>query len=149
MLEIGSTGGEPAIVMFLKSLRHDQTSKARAGGRREFEFPATLISADTKVGGDLTGVGEVHIDGEIGGDVRGRRVSVGVEGTVRGDIFTESADIAGTVFGRIEAVSVTVASSAKIVGSITHKEIEIEKGAKVKNRRPWRPQSYFDQNRKW
>ncbi len=28
-------------------------------------------------------------------------------------------------------------------------EIEIAKGAKVENRRPWRPQSYFDQNRKW
>lgn len=135
--------------MFLKYQRYDQTPKAQDDGRREFESPATLISADTKVGGDLTGIGEVHIDGEIDGDIRSRWVSIGVEGIVMGDIFAEFVDIAGTVRGRIEAVFVTVASSAEIEGTITHKEIEIENGAKIDFRRPWRPQSYFDRHYKW
>ena len=92
---------------------------------------ATFISADMKVGGGLTGVGEVRIDGEVGGDVRGRKVSVGAEGVVMGDITAEFADIAGTVHGRVEAVSVSVARGAKIAGTITNNEIEIESGAKL------------------
>ena len=31
---------------------------------------STFISADMKVGGGLTGVGEVRINGEVGGDAR-------------------------------------------------------------------------------
>ncbi len=119
--------------MFLKSQRHDPPSKAQAGGLHGTESHSTFISADMKVGGD----------------VRGRKVSVGAEGVVMGDITAEFADIAGTVHGRVEAVSVSVARGAKIAGTITHNEIEIESGAKLDSRRPWRPPSYFDQNRKW
>lgn len=110
---------------------------------------ATFISADMKVGGDLTGVGEVRIDGQVGGNVYGRRVSVGAEGTVMGDIHAEFVDIAGTVHGRIEAVSVSLASSAEVNGTVTHNELEIESGAKLESLRPWRPPGYFDQIRKW
>ena len=119
----------------------------RVGGIPVTGSQSTFISADMKVGGGLTGVGEVRIDGEVGGDVRGRKVSVGAEGVVMGDITAEFADIAGTVHGRVEAVSVSVARGAKIAGTITHNEIEIETGAKLDSRRPWRPPSYFDKNR--
>lgn len=108
------------------------------------ELRVTVISADTKVGGDLTGLGEVRIDGEVGGDVRVRRVSVGAEGVVMGDINAEIADIAGTVRGRIEAFSVSLARSAEVDGTITHNELDIEPGAKIDSRRPWRPPSYFE-----
>ena len=135
--------------MFMKSERHDPPSKMQTDGLHGAGSYSTFISPDTKVGGDLTGVGEVRIDGEVGGDVYGRRVSVGAEGVVKGDIYAEFVDIAGTVRGRIEAVSVTLARSAEVDGTITHNELEIEPGAKLDSRRPWRPPSYFDQNRKW
>ena len=135
--------------MFLKSRRHDPSSKTQASGLHGTGFHITFISADTKIGGDLTGDGEVRIDGEVGGDVHGRRVSVGAEGVVIGDIHAEFADIAGTVRGRIEAFSVSLARSAEVDGTITHNELDIEPGAKLDCRRPWRPPSYFDQNRKW
>lgn len=135
--------------MFLKSVRHDPPSKTQTGGLHGTESYSTLINADTKVGGDLTGIGEVRIDGEVGGDVYGRRVSVGVEGVVMGDIHTEFADIAGTVHGRIEAVSVSLAKTSVVEGTITHNEIDIEPGARLGSLRPWRPMGYFDENRKW
>lgn len=135
--------------MFLKSERRDPPSKSQSEWLRGMGPDTTFISVDTKVGGNLAGVGEVRIDGEVGGDVYGRRVSVGVEGVVMGDIAAEFVDIAGTVHGRIEARSVTVARGAAVGGTITHNEIEIEAGAKLESRRPWRPPSYFEQNRKW
>ena len=108
-----------------------------------------MICVDTIIGGDLTGVGAVHIDGEIGGDVFGHRVSVGEDGIVRGDINAEFVAIAGTVHGRIEALAVTLAATAEVAGTITHNELEIERGATLGDLRPWRPPSYFEQNRKW
>ena len=113
------------------------------------EPPSTVICADTKIGGDLTGVGAVHIDGEIGGDVYGRRVSVGEDGIVRGDINAEFVAVAGTVHGRIEALTVTLAATAVVEGTITHNELEIERGATIGDLRPWRPPSYFEKIRKW
>ena len=135
--------------MFMKSERHDPPSKMQTDGLHGAGSYSTFISPDTKVGGDLTGVGEVRIDGEVGGDVYGRRVSVGAEGVVVGDIHAEFADIAGTVHGRIEAVSVFLAKTSAVYGTITHNEIDIEPGAKLESLRPWRPPGYFDQNHKW
>ncbi len=135
--------------MFLKSKSHDPLPKAQFGGLYGTESASTVICADTKIGGDLTGIGTVHIDGEIGGDVYGRRVSVGEDGIIRGDINAESVVIAGTVQGRIEALTVTLVATAVVNGTITHNELEIEQGATIGDLRPWRPPGYFEQNRKW
>ncbi len=132
--------------MFLKSQRKSETAVfgARAGGPA-----ASLIGPDLTVVGDLRGAGEVRIEGEIGGDVFGQNVSVGKSGVVRGSVFAEVAHIAGAIEGRIEAVSITVARTAQIGGSVTHNELEIEQGAHMEGRRPWRPLSYLEQNRQW
>lgn len=135
--------------MILKSIPHDPPPLARTNRLHGLDIHSTFISADTKVGGDLTGIGEVRVDGEVGGNVYGRRVSVGVGGVVRGEIHAESVDIAGTVHGRIEAYSVSLAKSAEVASTITHHEIEIEPGAILDCRRPWRPPSYFEKVRKW
>ena len=135
--------------MFLKSERQETSPKARSGGMHGSQSPLTVISADTIIGGDLSGVGEVLINGEIGGDVYGRSVSVGEEGIVMGNIYAEFVAIAGTVHGRVEALAGTIAATAVIDGTITHNELEIESGATLGDLRPWRPPSYFEQNRKW
>ncbi len=135
--------------MFLKSKSHDQTPTAQFGGRYGTETASTVICADMKIGGDLTGVGTVHIDGDVGGDVYGRGVSVGEDGIIRGDINAEFVAIAGTVQGRIEALTVILAATAVVDGTITHNELEIEQGATIGDLRPWRPPSYFEQHRKW
>jgi cytoskeletal protein CcmA (bactofilin family) len=130
--------------MFLKSTSRAE-SKAVASGVPS----ASRIGRDMNVFGDLRGAGIVRIDGEVGGDVFGRSVTVGEGGVVKGSVFAEEVHIAGAVEGRIEAVSVTVAKSAVIGGTITHNELEIETGANIEGRRPWRPLSYLEENREW
>lgn len=132
--------------MFLKSQRKSETAAigARAG------FPAaSLIGPDMTVVGDLRGAGDIRIEGEIGGDVFGQSVSVGEGGVVHGSVFAETVHISGAVEGRIEAVSVSVARTARVGGSITHNQLDIETGAHIEGRRPWRPLSYLEQNRQW
>ena len=132
--------------MFLKSQRKSETAAFGARGGRP---AASLIGPDMIVVGDLRGAGEVRIEGEIGGDVFAQIVSVGEGGLVHGSVFAETAHIAGTVEGRVEAVSVSVARGARIDGSITHNELDIEPGAHIDGRRPWRPLSYLEQHRQW
>lgn len=133
-------------IMFLKS---SSKAESKAGPVASGVPSTSRIGRDVNVFGDLRGVGTVRIDGEIGGDVFGRSVTVGEGGLVKGSVFAEEAHIAGAVEGRIEAVSVTVAKSAVIGGTITHNELEIETGAHIEGRRPWRPLSYLAENRKW
>ena len=132
--------------MFLKSEGKSET--AFFGGRAR-PMATSLIGPDMSVVGDLRGAGEVRIEGEIGGDVYAQTVSVGEGGLVHGSVFAEIAHIAGTVEGRIEAVSVSVERGARIDGSITHNELDIEPGAHIDGRRPWRPLSYLEQRRQW
>lgn len=135
--------------MFLKSESHDLSPKAPSEEVFKLNSPSTIISNDLKINGDIRGVGEVLINGEIEGHVYCRFVSVGVEGVVRGDIFAEFVAIAGAVHGRIETLAGTIAATAVIDGTIMHNELEVESGAMLGDLRPWRPPNYFEENRKW
>ncbi len=133
-------------IMFLKS---SSKAEAKPIAVASGVPSASRIGRDMNVLGDLRGAGTVRIDGEIDGDVFGRSVTVSEGGVVKGSVFAEEAHIAGAVEGRIEAVSITVAKSAVIGGTITHNELEIETGAHIEGRRPWRPLSYLEENRQW
>jgi hypothetical protein len=79
----------------------------------------------------------------------GPSVTVGESGFVAGTIFAEFVRIAGRVEGPIEAMAVTVAATAHIVGHITHNTLTIEPGATLEGRRPWRPPNFLDGRRPW
>ena len=67
----------------------------------------------------------------------------GEGGRVDGFISADAVHIAGTVTGRIEAITVTIAKSATVIGAIIHNSLEIEKGATLDGPRPWRPMSFM------
>ncbi len=109
----------------------------------------SFIGADTTITGDLTGAGEIRIDGEVGGDVVARSVTVSEGGCVEGSVFAETAHIGGTVTGRVEAVTVTIAATGRVAGNVTHNVLTVERGGVLEGRRPWRPISYLEERRKW
>ena len=120
------------------------------GGMAQAEVRApSFVGGDTRIMGDLSGAGEIRIDGEIGGDVVARSVTVGEGGLVEGSVFAETAHIGGAVMGRVEAVAVTIAATGRVVGSITHNVLSVEPGAMLEGRRPWRPVSYLEARRRW
>lgn len=109
----------------------------------------SFVGSDTRIMGDLSGAGEVRIDGEVGGDVVARSVTVGEGGSVEGSVFAETVHIGGAVMGRVEAVAVTIAATGRVVGTVTHNVLSVEPGAVIEGRRPWRPVSYLEARRKW
>ena len=118
-------------------------------GPRRVGGADTLISADMTVVGNLRGVGNVRVVGRVECDVVSPSVTVDERGHVEGSILAESVRIHGSVNGRVEATWVTIASTARVDGIVTHYTLFVEPGASVEGLRPWRPRSFMEDRRLW
>lgn len=108
--------------------------EVRRTERPRKETVPSLISAGLKVKGNLESAGEIQIDGDVEGDVRGKAVVVGQGATVRGSVFGDSVTVAGTVEGKVEAMTVNIQNTAKLLGDIIHQALQIDSGAYIDGR---------------
>jgi cytoskeletal protein CcmA (bactofilin family) len=90
---------------------------------------ASLISAALKITGQLESAEDIQIEGQVEGDIRARKVSIGTKAIVKGTIYADDVDVAGTVTGKIEAKSVVLAKTAHVSGDILHEVLQVDKGA--------------------
>jgi cytoskeletal protein CcmA (bactofilin family) len=95
------------------------------------------------IGTDLTILGEkitiisqnrVQIDGDVRGDVAGKQVIIGDEGSVIGTVSAETIEVRGGIRGAIKALSVTLHPTAVVEGDITHQTLAISEGAQFDGR---------------
>jgi cytoskeletal protein CcmA (bactofilin family) len=99
----------------------------------------SIIGANCSLAGDILSDGEVHVDGNVVGDVRCVTLVIGEAGGVTGEIIAETVRVLGSVTGQIAAIAVELARTARIIGDITHDSLSVEAGAHVEgrfNRRP-------------
>ncbi len=89
----------------------------------------SIISADLTITGDLSSNGEIQVDGKIEGDIRCASLIIGISGSVTGEVNADSVRMHGSVNGQVNAKSVFLASTARMVGDITHESLAIEPGA--------------------
>lgn len=90
---------------------------------------ASLIAADMSLEGNISGGGEIHIDGNVKGDVRVEHVTVGDGGQVDGGIYAEAVEVRGKVVGSITAKQVRLYGACHVDGDITHEQLAMETGA--------------------
>ena len=90
---------------------------------------ASLISAALKITGQLESAEDIQIEGQVEGDIRARKVSIGSKASVKGTISGDDVDVAGTVNGKIEAKTVVLAKTAHVSGDILHEVLQVDKGA--------------------
>ena len=89
----------------------------------------SVISTDLNIVGDLNCAGEIHVNGRIEGDIRCRILIAGINAEIVGSVQADFAKIYGCLSGHLCARSVFLASSARVVGDITHENLEMESGA--------------------
>jgi cytoskeletal protein CcmA (bactofilin family) len=97
--------------------------------RRATPKVASLLSADLTFQGDISGEGELQVDGMIKGDIRVGRLTVGETGHIEGSIYAEIVEVRGRVVGTITAKQVRLYGTSYIDGDITHEQLAIESGA--------------------
>ena len=89
----------------------------------------STLSAGVKYEGNISGAGELQVDGSLKGDIRVVRVTIGEGGSVEGTVHADVLEVRGRVTGAIVAKQVKLFATARIEGDITQEQLSIEQGA--------------------
>ncbi len=91
--------------------------------------PASTLSADLTVVGNLRTTGDIQVEGVVEGDIRAHLLTVGEGATIKGEVVADDVVVNGRVIGRVRGLKVRLTSTARVEGDIIHKTIAIESGA--------------------
>ncbi|WP_343082169.1 polymer-forming cytoskeletal protein [Ostreiculturibacter nitratireducens] len=91
--------------------------------------PASVLSSDLTVVGNLKTSGDIQVEGTVEGDIRAHLLTVGEGATIKGEIVADDIVVNGRVVGRVRGLKVRLTSTARVEGDIIHKTIAIESGA--------------------
>ncbi|MGH1330525.1 MAG: bactofilin family protein [Paracoccaceae bacterium] len=91
--------------------------------------PASVLSTDLTVTGNLKSTGDIQIEGTVEGDIRAHLLTVGETATVKGEVVADDVVVNGRIIGRVRGLKVRLTSTARVEGDIIHKTIAIESGA--------------------
>lgn len=91
--------------------------------------PASQLSADLHITGNLKTSGDIQIEGTVDGDIRAHLLTVGEGATVNGECMADDVVVNGRIVGTVRGLKVRLTSTARVEGDIIHKTIAIESGA--------------------
>lgn len=91
--------------------------------------PASVLSSDLHIKGNLKTPGDIQIEGQVDGDIRAHLLTIGEGATVKGEVIADDVVINGRIVGRVRGLKVRLTSTARVEGDIIHKTIAIESGA--------------------
>jgi cytoskeletal protein CcmA (bactofilin family) len=100
------------------------SKKSLEQGKRGDSAPS-ILSNDLTIEGDIVSEGEVHINGIVKGDVTARKLTLGEDAAITGTVDVDDAVIAGKLAGRLNATSVVLLDTARVVADITHVSLTI------------------------
>ncbi len=91
--------------------------------------PASVLSSDLTIKGNLKTTGDIQIEGTVEGDIRAHLLTIGEGATVKGECMADDVVVNGRIIGRVRGLKVRLTSTARVEGDIIHKTIAIESGA--------------------
>jgi cytoskeletal protein CcmA (bactofilin family) len=94
----------------------------------------SFIGSEVTIRGNVSGDGDIHLDGTIEGDLACNSLILGSGGRIRGNISATKATLGGSVEGTVDARTLTVEKTARIQGDLAYENVTIETGAQVDGR---------------
>ncbi|MCB1310905.1 MAG: polymer-forming cytoskeletal protein [Sedimentitalea sp.] len=91
--------------------------------------PASTLSADLHITGNIKTSGDIQVEGTVEGDIRAHLLTIGESATIKGEVTADDVVINGRIVGRVRGLKVRLTSTARVEGDIIHKTIAIESGA--------------------
>ena len=89
----------------------------------------SFINADTKVTGDLEGVGDISVEGSVEGNITCRTLTLRGEPIITGDVHAEAVHVCGRFKGALYAKKVVLTKAARMTGDINYEILELHEGA--------------------
>lgn len=102
---------------------------ARSSGSSGSSF--SIIGDGIVITGNIESKVDLHIDGEVIGDVKCLSLVQGPSSKIKGAIVAQNASLSGSVEGSIDAGDLVIASTARIGGDVTYENVTIEQGGHV------------------
>ena len=94
----------------------------------------SMIGADVFIEGNLSATADLHIDGQVRGDITCTSLVQGPSSELTGLVSAQSGHLAGTVRGTITISTLVIQRSAHIIGDVHYESLTIEQGARVEGR---------------
>ena len=89
----------------------------------------STIGEDLQITGNVSSKGEIHLDGEVIGDVSCVALVLGESGKLEGNVIADDVVIRGRLVGSIRALRVTLQAMSHVEGDVYHQSIALEQGA--------------------
>ena len=86
---------------------------ALTDGRKSLKA-ASMIGDDMVVEGNISGTGELHLDGIVRGEIKIERLTIGETGHVEGSVTADTVEVRGRLVGTIFGKSVRLYGTAQI-----------------------------------
>ena len=111
-----------------------ETSKSSDSGEYKAKTPkakppASILSSDLHITGNLKTTGDIQVEGTVEGDIRAHLLTIGESATIKGEVIADDVVINGRIVGRVRGLKVRLTATARVEGDIIHKTIAIESGA--------------------
>lgn len=94
----------------------------------------SIIASDVEIIGNLSARVDLHIDGNVQGDVTCGSLVQGEGSMIAGKVIAASARLSGQVEGSIEAGELVIEASARISGDVTYENLTIAPGGQVEGK---------------
>ena len=94
----------------------------------------SVFGPDVIIHGNVEASADLHVDGSVIGDISCAALVQGEGSRIVGEVNAQSARLAGTIEGRIEAAELVILKTARILGDVSYETLTIEQGAQVNGR---------------
>lgn len=116
------------------------SDETKADGRGVSTTAATgrvqhsILSADTKLTGDLVSSGDITVEGTIDGSIKCRCLTLVGQPVIKGTVEAETAHVCGTFTGELRANKVILNKTARMRGDIYQQCLEVHTGAEFEGK---------------
>jgi outer membrane autotransporter protein len=94
----------------------------------------STLSSDLTFEGNVSGQGDLQIDGQVKGDVKVGRLIIGETGAIEGGVSADYIEVRGRIVGAVSGKQVKLVSTAYVDGDITAEQLSIDIGAYFQGR---------------
>ena len=88
----------------------------------------STIGEELTITGDVTSRGELHINGQVQGDVYCVALVLGENALLEGNVVAEDVTVRGRLIGSVRAVTVTLEANSRVEGNLFHTRLYLEQG---------------------
>ena len=81
----------------------------------------STIGEDLTITGNVSSKGELHLDGQVQGDIRCVALVVGENAQLEGNVVAEYVIVRGQLKGSVRALTVTLEAESQVEGDLFHK----------------------------